>query len=891
MASPSEHLPPALHYGRAVALTLSVILLDQVSRAVLQIYLIGGASKNVLPFVTFHTVNLASLPISIYIPALKWSLPLLLGLFALHLFRLERLPGIQEAFAGRPLSIMGAGFAAIAIDLTTTFPKITYAVIHIDGLNAPVTLPVLFTLSGAILFSANYVYWRRTPEYSLVPLTQPDNPQINLSRLRKGIDNIRIDVLLHKSFLSSCKTFSDYLIRHYAGNLPHDLTASASSQISGEHFKNSYIKTIENALYCAKQANQIEIAQLAQLAAIKYVSMIVEVEYEKILQLLRSRHHVTKNSGVYEHARSLASKKPAIVATVIQRLFDILHNADRHHLSPVINSLFGINQILPRSFVYNPLLTSKSPGDDHILLQHYLLLSQRSNDETSYGSLRQLIDTLVYEKVSAFPSLQSTDPLTDAQIPTGLSWLDVPTNIDILFGTNSLNDHVPPDGTKKDKRPNGQHKLQRYLRRTLHHRLASKHIIHAIVASYYTQSLHAECEPHINPHVIHQFLAGNISYQAFKSRFRQTNNNDLRRVVALKRAVFREIKHRPEFYILKFLRDFSRYRHDLQYYKLLLSIHDQLNLLTDEREVRLSRANNTLYDFSVAPFESFDHLGGHVILKADIRGSTSITAAMLEQGLNPATHFSKHFFNPIEQLLEVFGGNKVFVEGDAIILSFSASTEYKEFPVSRACGIARSIVDTITLLNRTHKSRQLPPIEIGIGITHEAKPPTYLFDGDRPIMISPAIGKADRLSSCTAWLRKLLEKSDQPFRIAVFQAANNTADKQDDPAVRYNVNGIELDAEAFKQLAREIELKLVRCNIPGTGATGDFFIGNYPDLMGAHRQLAIRQDFIRLLDTQEISSSTPTQQLYYEVISDPAIMKQLAVLEKTQGTDYRQPAH
>jgi hypothetical protein len=358
----------------------------------------------------------------------------------------------------------------------------------------------------------------------------------------------------------------------------------------------------------------------------------------------------------------------------------------------------------------------------------------------------------------------------------------------------------------------------------------------------------------------------------------------------LKSAVFREVKRRSEFYILKFLRDFSRYRYDLQYYKLLLSIHDQLNLLADEREIRLSRANNTLYDFSVAPFESFDHLGGHVILKADIRGSTSITAAMIEQSLNPATHFSKHFFNPIEQLLEIFGGNKVFVEGDAIILSFSASIEYKEFPVSRACGIARSIVDTITLLNRTHKSRQLPPIEIGIGISYEAKPPTYLFDGDRPIMISPAIGKADRLSSCTAWLRKLLEKSDQPFRVAVFQAANNGANEKDDPVVRYNVNGIELDTEAFKQLTREIELKLVRSGIPGTGVTGEFFVGNYPDLMGTHRQLAIRQDYIRLLDAQEISGSTPTQQLYYEAVSDPAIMKQLAMLAKTQSMDPRQPA-
>ncbi len=101
----------------------------------------------------------------------------------------------------------------------------------------------------------------------------------------------------------------------------------------------------------------------------------------------------------------------------------------------------------------------------------------------------------------------------------------------------------------------------------------------------------------------------------------------------------------------------------------------------------------------------------HVILKADIRGSTEITHKMLEKGLNPATYFSLNLFNPITEIMAEYGAQKVFVEGDAIILSICERENMPEgwYCVSRACGLATDIISIVENCNpQQHKTRPSP---------------------------------------------------------------------------------------------------------------------------------------------------------------------------------------
>ena len=121
-------------------------------------------------------------------------------------------------------------------------------------------------------------------------------------------------------------------------------------------------------------------------------------------------------------------------------------------------------------------------------------------------------------------------------------------------------------------------------------------------------------------------------------------------------------------YLIRFLKGISRYHRDLQNYWVLKGAMDRVNLASDEKTLNLSRANNTLYEFLLS-HEQVRYekpIINHVIIKADVRGSTDITNRMNERKLNPASYFSMNFFDPISNILSEYDAVKVFIEAFVI---------------------------------------------------------------------------------------------------------------------------------------------------------------------------------------------------------------------------------
>ena len=58
-----------------------------------------------------------------------------------------------------------------------------------------------------------------------------------------------------------------------------------------------------------------------------------------------------------------------------------------------------------------------------------------------------------------------------------------------------------------------------------------------------------------------------------------------------------------------------------------------------------------------------DQVVSHVIIKADVRGSTKMTQDLLARGLSPASHFSLNLHEPVKRLLDRFNAKKVFHRG------------------------------------------------------------------------------------------------------------------------------------------------------------------------------------------------------------------------------------
>src|SRR5207244_2218077 len=85
----------------------------------------------------------------------------------------------------------------------------------------------------------------------------------------------------------------------------------------------------------------------------------------------------------------------------------------------------------------------------------------------------------------------------------------------------------------------------------------------------------------------------------------------------------------------------------------------------------------------------------HVVLKADVRDSTRLTRTLTDKGLNPASYFSLNFYDPVNKLLGKYSAQKVFLEGDAIILAILEREGEPGLGVSRACVLAREIIEIV----------------------------------------------------------------------------------------------------------------------------------------------------------------------------------------------------
>jgi hypothetical protein len=139
-------------------------------------------------------------------------------------------------------------------------------------------------------------------------------------------------------------------------------------------------------------------------------------------------------------------------------------------------------------------------------------------------------------------------------------------------------------------------------------------------------------------------------------------------------------------------------------------------------------------------------------------------------------------------------------------------------------------------------------------------------------MISPAINRADRLSSCSKKLRKRLKDQDEMFNLFVFQNAleEESEDTIDDLSLRYNVNGIELDPEGFARLCREINMKNITYPA-GKNKKVKLHAGKMPMITGDFQYIVIREAPILKVKPDNLDVIRETSRKYYEVCTHPEI--------------------
>jgi hypothetical protein len=288
-----------------------------------------------------------------------------------------------------------------------------------------------------------------------------------------------------------------------------------------------------------------------------------------------------------------------------------------------------------------------------------------------------------------------------------------------------------------------------------------------------------------------------------------------------------------------------------------------------------------------------DVVVSHVIIKADVRGSTRMTQDLLSRGLNPASHFSLNLHEPVKKLLDRYGAKKVFIEGDAIILAIFETESNQAYAraVAKACILSRQMLAVCNSYNDRAAAAKLPALEIGIGVAFQGAAPAYWTDGESRIMISKALNLSDRLSGCAKIAKRLLTDQKTPFSVFHFLTAMEgaSAEELDEFLVRFNMSGIELNEEGFQKLSEEISLDSIETkqDMPWGKENVTLYYGEVP-IGESVELLVLRKGLARqLLPDGKIGAALSHP--YYEVCTSAALYDLVAALIRTETTAVEAP--
>ncbi len=455
-------------------------------------------------------------------------------------------------------------------------------------------------------------------------------------------------------------------------------------------------------------------------------------------------------------------------------------------------------------------------------------------------------------------------------------YLNDPENAKRLFGYASATD--------------GDTSIRGKLLLELLERLEQQEIIYHLLASYEIRPISAEYSPPVHLQQLRKALVSKEELKRVEGVLKQVpaRQLSLKPIEELSKKIRRISREEKLSFVARFAEDFLRLRRDVRNAEHLTTCMERINLVTTEQARELSRMNNQLYEcvLQEEAKPQQDHVVSHVIIKADVRGSTKMTQDLLSRGLNPASHFSLNLHEPVKKLLDRYAAKKVFIEGDAIILAIFETESNRAYAraVAKACILSRQILAVCNSYNDRAVTSDLPALELGIGVAFQGSAPTYWTDGDSRIMISKALNLSDRLSGCAKIAKRLMTAQKTHFSVFQFLTAMEgaSAEELDEFLVRYNRNGIELNEEGFQKLSEEISLDSIETkqDMPWGKENVTLHYGEVP--MGDSVELLVlRKGLARELlpdGAIGIASSHP----YYEVCTSGALYDLVAALIRTQ---------
>src|SRR5215468_792090 len=717
-------------------------------------------------------------------------------------------------------------------------------------------------------------------------------PTIVLENLVAGIDNIRHDVFISSKFTEIARLHIFKLIVKH-GNV-EDLAAEETAapvrpalrplgrvtspvqgarsvpqpgkEIDPAEFKRLVADLHIAALNRAKTEDNASLDMLFRLAVLKFLRTELMNQFNQAVERCRARIKQYENPRLAVPGRSLQARerfarfqinKKAVLRKVGQDLFLTIRDVEKESLSRTRRSLFGDAGLASYDLFLNRLIFTEDGRDDYLNAEHYVMLGNYERDADRFQTLQVIAGRF-------FQSLNVVGEDDDVE-----TLLNSPENAQEIMAGGA-----PDDATPKGK-------IQKTMLNAWVDLLEQENVIENVIAAYEVVPLLNQYSPPINPQQLKNALISRTERKRVETLLEEHGKiSPVNLHAAVKRLENCKGGERAKV-AGRFFSDFTRYHRDLRRMEAVMSALDSVNVIVNEKFRELSAINNTLYEFLLPEEQkpSEDRVIHHVVLKADIRESTTLTRTLLERGLNPASYFSLNFYDPINKLLPKYEATKVFIEGDAIILALFEREGEPGLGVARTCVLAKEIIEIVTAYNEHSRAAGLPILELGIGISYQDSAPLYLMDGTQQIMISRALNESDRLSSCSKGMRRLLENLDLLFNVFTFKTVEDadTGGNPDEFLLRYNIGGIHINEEAFQKLRTEISLQAFDMQVPMIWDSRKvrLYSGVVPIGQGLFHKIAIREGVVAHIDARDFALKRYTESHYYEICTNPKIYQAL----------------
>jgi len=710
-------------------------------------------------------------------------------------------------------------------------------------------------------------------------------PALTLQGLVAGVDNIHPDVFLSRKFTDSARSHLKHLIEQHGevqqltrvqeadpfGGSPYGrahIKHDALPEINPAHFKQCLSGLQLASLRRARAADDIRLDLLCRIALVKFLRSELALQFTLVLELCREnlkkrdeRHLERHQMMVRDRFLRFQVNKRQVLRRVAEDILSTMADVERETVASTRSSLFGDREAAGYEVLANRLLFPDSASDPFLRAEHYALFGSFDRDPDLIGRAVVIARAFLRDL-----GVAKTDAEAEAL-------LIVPENAKMLMFSGLA-----------DESPRG--KAQRGITQAWLAALEDAGIMDYVVAAYETVPILGEYGSVVSPQQLKCALILKTEMKRVEEILETHDRRPLDKLHAAAQRVRSAGTPERMRYAAKYFIDTSRFHRDLCKMRVLETALESINLLNNARLRELSEINGTLYEFLLPEEEkpAEQRVDDHVVLKADIRDSTFLTRSMLERGLNPASFFSLNFFEPVKKLLPAYGAEKVFIEGDAVILTLLENEGQRGFAVARTCVMAREMLNIVRAYNATSTEGGLPPLEIGIGIAYQSSAPLYLMDGTHRIMISEALNLSDRLSACHKRARRHIRDSKSLFNVFVFQTADEdaVAGALEDFLLNYNVGGIHLPRAAFDKLRHEISLEEFEIDLPMPWGNDrvKFHRGLVPVSAGVFHPILVREGRAAQVEVREFRFVRWADHIYYEVCTNPEL---LAIVENQRS--------